>query len=152
MPDSSSKGKRVAWFAMYYLPLPWALYYTVMLIPLPTDKGWRLLYYSFPSRSYWIAYSVLLGAFGILSWSMRRPGVRAASSRWRDFLVAIFWGYVIAVAGLMGWLLVLGLCGFVTAVGEDAVFAVLALLCVPPLWSPVIGAFLLRRTNTGRRR
>ena len=137
---------------MYYLPLPWALCYTVVLVPFPGAQGWSLLYYQFRSPSYWIAYAVLLGAFCVLPWTIARPFVRAASRSWRDLFVSSFWGYVVAVAGTVGWLLVLatfGLLGTPLA-GENLLFGALILLYVPPLWAPVIGAILLVRRREDR--
>jgi len=129
---------------MYYLPLPWALYYAVVLIPFPSSEGWSLLYYQFPSRSYWITYGVLLGAFSFFPWTMGNRIVRAVSKNWRGLFVRLFWGYAIAIAGTLAWLVILGVCGLLgTALdGENLVFAMLLLLYLPPLWAPVIGAIL----------
>ena len=147
MLHSPRKGKRFAWVVMYYLPLPWALYDSVVLIPFPGAEGWSLLYDEFPSRNYWIAYTVLLGAFCILPWTIAKPLVRVVSRNWRDLFVNLFWGYVVAVAGTLSWMLVLGVCGLLGAplVGENLVFAILILFYVPPLWAPVVGAILLIR-------
>jgi hypothetical protein len=145
MLDSPRKGKRFAWVAMYYLPLPWALYYAVVLIPIPAAKGWSLLYYQFQSPSYWITYAVLLGLFGILPWTMGNPREREVFRGWRDFFVHLSWGYAIALAAHLGWLLILGMCGLLGPLpldGEDAAFALLTLLYVPPFWAPVIAALL----------
>ena len=152
MLDSPGKGKRFAWVAMYYLPLPWALNLTVVLIPFPSSEGWSLLYSSYPSRNYWIVYAVLLGLLGILPWTMGKPLERGVFREWRDFFVHLFWGYVIALATHLGWLLILGTCGFLGPLpldGEDLVFAILTLWYVPPLWAPVIGAILQVRRGDG---
>ena len=152
MLEGRRKGKRLAWAAMYYLPLPWALYYTVVLIPIPVAEGWSLLYYQFPSRSYWITYAVLLGLFGVLPWTMGNPRERWMFRGWRDFFVHLFWGYAIALVVHLGWLLVLGMSGVLGALplgGEDAAFAILTLLYVPPFWAPVIGALLQVRRGDG---
>ena len=137
---------------MYYLPLPWALYYSVVLIPFPGAQGWSLLYYQFRSPSYWVVYAVLLGVFSVVPWTMGKPLLRAVSENWRDFFVNLFWGYVVAVAGTLSWLLVLGVCGGLLGTpldGENLVFPILILYYVPPLWAPVIGALLQVRRGDG---
>ncbi|MBW2380285.1 MAG: hypothetical protein JRG70_12160 [Deltaproteobacteria bacterium] len=150
MFDGPRTGKRFAWVVMYYLPLPWALYYSVVLIPFPGAQGWSLLYHQFPTPSYWVAYTVLLGAFCVLPWTIAKPLVRVVSKNWRDLFVK-FWGYVFAVAGTLSWLLVLKLCGLLGTPldGENLVFATLILFYVPPLWAPVIGALLQVRRGDG---
>lgn len=148
MEDSPRAIKRFVAIAMYYLPLPWALYETVILIPFPSAEGWSLLYDHFPSRNYWIVYAVSLGLFGILPWTMGNPLERGVFRGWRDFFVYLFWGYAIAVAAHLGWLLILRACGFLGPLplhGEAVTFAVLTLWYVPPFWAPVIGAFLVIR-------
>lgn len=144
--------KRLAWAAMYYLPLPWALYYALVLVPIPNAEGWSLLYYQFQSRSYWIIYAVLLGLLGVLPWTTGNPRQRWVFQGWRDFLVHLFLGYAIAMAAHLGWLLILGMCGVLGPLplnGEDAAFAVLTLMYVPPFWAPVIGALLQLRRGDG---
>jgi hypothetical protein len=152
MFDGPRTGKRFAWVAMYYLPLPWALYYSVVLIPFPGAQGWSLLYYQFRSPSYWVVYAVLLGVFSVVPWTIGKPLERAVFRGWRDFFVHLVWGYSIAVAATLGWLLVLGMCGFLGGLpldGEGAEFAILTLLYVPPLWAPVVGALLQVRRGDG---
>ena len=59
----------------------------------------------------------------------------------------------IALVVHLGWLLVLGMSGVLGALplgGEDAAFAILTLLYVPPFWAPVIGALLQVRRATAR--
>jgi hypothetical protein len=97
---------------MYYLPLPWAVYYSVVLIPFPGAQGWSLLYYQFRSPSYWVVCAVLLGVFSVVPWTIGKRLERAVFRGWRDFFVHLVWGYAIAVAATLGWLLVLGMCGF----------------------------------------
>jgi len=144
MLDSPRKGKRFAWLAMYYLPLPWALDLTVVLIPFPSSEGWSLLYHQFPSRSNWITYGALLGAFIVFPWIIRKRIVRVVSKNWWDFFVSVFWGYAIAIAATLTSLLLLGACGLLGTPldGENMEFAILTLLYVPPPWAPVIGAIL----------
>jgi len=149
MLNSPGKGKRFAWVAMYYLPLPWALNLTVALIPFPSSEGWSLLYSGYPSRNYWIVYAVLLGLLGILPWTMGNPLERGVFREWRDFFVRLFWGYAIALAAHLSWLLILGMCGFLTLDGEDVAFTILTLWYVPPFWAPVIGAILQVRRGDG---
>lgn len=152
MLDGLRKGKRFVWAAIYYLPLPCALYYTLVLIPIPAAEGWSLLYYQFQSRSYWITYAVLLGLFGVLPWMMGNPRERWVFRGWRDFFVHLFRGYAIALAAHLGWLLILGMCGVLGPLpldGEDAALAILTLLYVPPFWAPVIGALLQVRRGEG---
>ncbi|MDH3845925.1 MAG: hypothetical protein OES69_18440, partial [Myxococcales bacterium] len=70
---------------------------------------------------------------------------------WRDFFVHLFWGYAIALAAHLGWLLILRACGFLGPLplhGEAVTLAILILLYVPPPWAPVIGAFLVIRRGS----
>jgi hypothetical protein len=154
MVDSPRRIKGFVAIVMYYLPLPRALYFTVALIPFPSAEGWSLLYHHGRHRSYWIIYAVSLGLFGILPWTMGNPLERGVFRGWRDFFVYLFWGYAIALAAHLGWLLILGMCGFLGPLplhGEDVAFAILTLWYVPPFWAPVIGAFLvIRRGQRGR--
>jgi hypothetical protein len=150
MLDSPRRIKGLVAIAMYYLPLPWALYLTVALIPLPSAEGWSLLY-SGPSRDYWIVYTVLLGWLGIVPWTMGNPFDRGVFEGWRDFFVHLAWGYAIALAAHMGWLLILRACGFLGPQplhGESVEFAILTLWYTPPPWAPVIGAVLVIRRGS----
>jgi hypothetical protein len=148
MVDSSRATNRFVAIAMYYLPLPWALDETVALIPFPSAGGWSLLYDQFPSRNYWIVYALLLGLFGIVPWTIGNPLKRGVFEGWRDFFVHLFLGYAIALALTLGWMLILRTCGLLGPLplhGETVEFAILTLWYVPPLWAPVIGAFLVIR-------
>jgi len=148
MADSPKGIRGLVAIATYYLPLPWALYLTVMLIPLPSAEGWSLLYSGYPSRDYWIVYTVLLGWLGIVPRIMGKPLQRGVFKGWRDFLVHMAWGYGIALALTLVWLLILrmlGLLGPLPLDGEAVTFAVLSLWYVPPPWAPVIGAALVMR-------
>jgi hypothetical protein len=143
MVDSPKRKKALLPIAMYYVPLPWALYLTVMLIPLPSAEGWSLLYSGYPSRDYWIVYTVLLGWLGIVPWTIGNRLDRAGFKGWRDLLVHLAWGYAIALALTAVWLLILrawGLLGPLPLRGEDVEFVILTLWYVPLPWAPVIGA------------
>jgi len=95
----------------------------------------------------------LLGWLGIVPWITGNPFERGVFRGWWDFFVHLAWGYAIALALTMGWLLILGMCGLLGPQpldGEDAAFAILTLWYVPPPWAPVIGVVLVIRR--GRRR
>jgi hypothetical protein len=151
MLDSPRRIKGFVAIAMYYLPLPWVLYETVALIPFPSAEGWSLLYYHGPHRDYWIVYAELLALFGILPWTMGNPLERGVFKGWRDFFVHLFWGYAIALAAHLGWVLILAVCGFLgprPLDGEDLTLAILILWYLPPFWAPVIGAVLVIRRGS----
>ena len=137
--------------AMYYLPIPLALHLAMPLVPMPSTKGWSILYYDYGSRDYWIVYAVLLGWLWIVPWLMGNPLKRGAFRGWWDFLVHMAWGYAIAVGLTLGWLLILGtphLRSPQPLDGELVVFAMLTLLYIPPPWAPVIAALLVSRRGS----